>query len=506
MSLKKNVVANFIGQGWTAIINLAFIPLYVNYLGLEAYGLIGVFALIQAWLVLLDVGMTPALSREMARFNGGAHSAQSIRNLLRSVEVIGFLLALLVSLTIWGLSGWLASNWLKVEKLPIDVVSQAFMIMGVVAGLRFIENIYRSSIIGLEKQVILNVASSVLATARSIGAVGVLIWIAPTINAFFIWQGAMSLITVIVFSIILYNNLPVSPESSRFSVSAIKSVWRFAGGIAMITFLSFLLMQTDKILLSKFLSLEQFGYYSLAALVANSLFVIVGPIDLAFFPRLTSEVSQDNQSALISTFHMGSQLITVFVGAASIVLIVFGDVVLSLWTQDSDLAKNIAPLLAILSLGTLFNCFMHMPYQLQLAHSWTSLTIKVNIIAVILLVPAIFWAAPKYGALGVAWVWVVLNISYVIFAIHFMFNRILPKEKLNWYVKDITLPLLAAIFVAATLRWLIPNNINQLSWLLALFICAILTFLAALLTAPLVRRPAYSYMLKLMQPYFTGKN
>jgi hypothetical protein len=50
---------------------LAFIPLYIKYHGIEAYGLIGLFALLQAWLGLLDMGMTPILGREMARFTGG---------------------------------------------------------------------------------------------------------------------------------------------------------------------------------------------------------------------------------------------------------------------------------------------------------------------------------------------------------------------------------------------------------------------------------------------------
>ena len=65
---------------------LFFIPLYIKYLGIEAYGLIGIFALLQAWLALLDMGMTPTLSREMARFTGGAHDAQSIRDLLHVSE------------------------------------------------------------------------------------------------------------------------------------------------------------------------------------------------------------------------------------------------------------------------------------------------------------------------------------------------------------------------------------------------------------------------------------
>jgi O-antigen/teichoic acid export membrane protein len=72
---------------------VAFVPLYIKYLGMEAYGLIGIFAILQAWLVLLDMGMKPALGREMARFTAGAHNAQSIRDLLRSIELIGIAVA-----------------------------------------------------------------------------------------------------------------------------------------------------------------------------------------------------------------------------------------------------------------------------------------------------------------------------------------------------------------------------------------------------------------------------
>ena len=63
--LKRNLIANYIGQGWRFLISLAFVPLYIKYLGIEAYGLIGIFAMLQAWLGLLDMGMKPALGREI---------------------------------------------------------------------------------------------------------------------------------------------------------------------------------------------------------------------------------------------------------------------------------------------------------------------------------------------------------------------------------------------------------------------------------------------------------
>jgi len=82
--IKRNTIANWIGQGVSALMGLAFVPLYIRYLGMEAYGLIGIFVLLQAWLSILDMGITPTLNREMARFTAGAHTPQSIHNLLRS--------------------------------------------------------------------------------------------------------------------------------------------------------------------------------------------------------------------------------------------------------------------------------------------------------------------------------------------------------------------------------------------------------------------------------------
>ncbi|MBS1199036.1 MAG: polysaccharide biosynthesis protein, partial [Proteobacteria bacterium] len=41
--LRRNLIANYLGQGWAAIMGMAFVPLYIKYLGVESYGLIGLF-------------------------------------------------------------------------------------------------------------------------------------------------------------------------------------------------------------------------------------------------------------------------------------------------------------------------------------------------------------------------------------------------------------------------------------------------------------------------------
>jgi len=198
---------------------LAFVPLYIKYLGIEAYGLIGLFSMLQAWLSLLDMGMTPTLGREMARFTGGTHSAQSIRDLLRSIEFITFGIALLIAGGIALGSNWIATHWLQAEALPVEVVTQAFTVMGVVTALRFTETIYRSSIIGLQRQVLYSTVNSTMATMRGLGAIAILAWVSLTIQAFFLWQAFISIATLTILAAITYR-VPSGEGASRLKPCA----------------------------------------------------------------------------------------------------------------------------------------------------------------------------------------------------------------------------------------------------------------------------------------------
>jgi hypothetical protein len=178
---------------------IAFIPLYIKYLGIEAYGLIGFYVLMQAWLVLFDMGITQTLNREMARFSAGAHTSQSIHDLLRSLEIVTFLLALFIFAIVWISSHYISTSWLSVKQLTLPEVSSAITLIGLVIALRLIEGIYKGCLLGLQKQVAVNIVNIIIATLRFAGAVGVLAWYEANIKIFFIWQAFTSVISIILF-------------------------------------------------------------------------------------------------------------------------------------------------------------------------------------------------------------------------------------------------------------------------------------------------------------------
>ena len=493
MELKKNVLANYLGQGWRVLMSVAFIPLFIKYLGIEAYGLIGIFFMLQAWLGLLDMGMRPALGREMARLTGGGLRVQFIWDLLRTIEFIGIALAVVIAVGIWASSNWFAVYWVTANNLPVDVVTRAFAVMGIVIALSFIESIYVGCIVGLQRQVLLSAVASIMATLRGLGAVGVLAWVSPSIEAFFIWQGVISFVSAAIFAGLVYRLLPTSSGRACFSRAALIGIWRFAAGMMLITLLSLLLHQVDKVLLSRLLTLEVFGYYVLAGVMVGAVYTLGGPIATAFFPRFTELATRGDEHALCTTYHLGAQLVTVFLGSAAIVLMIFGDRVLLLWTSDQVLTSHVAPLVVVLALGALLQGLMWMPFHLQIAHGWTTLTIKISSVAVAVLVPTILWIVPVHGAIGAACAWMILSAGYLPLFIHLMHQRLLPTEKWRWYREDIGIPLFAATATAGLCRWLMPEDQGRFGEFCVLLASSGCVLIMAALAAPLVRNQLTRY-------------
>jgi len=117
--LKRNIVANFAGNIWQAFMALAFIPLYIKFMGIESYGLIGVFAMIQAMFGVLDMGLSTTLNREMASLSALPDRGQEMRNTVRTLEVIYWGVALLVGMVVVAISPGVARHWLNAGALPL---------------------------------------------------------------------------------------------------------------------------------------------------------------------------------------------------------------------------------------------------------------------------------------------------------------------------------------------------------------------------------------------------
>ena len=137
MTFRTNVAVSYVSHIYVAAVGIGVTPLYLKALGAEAFGLVGFFTMLLAWFYLLDLGLSPAILRETARFRGGSLAAESFRRTVRAVELLFLLLALLSALSTAGLAEPISNHWLKASTLEPSTLRESLWLMAGSIGLRF---------------------------------------------------------------------------------------------------------------------------------------------------------------------------------------------------------------------------------------------------------------------------------------------------------------------------------------------------------------------------------
>ena len=179
-TLRSNLVANLMGSIWSAALSVALVPFYIYYLGVEAYGLVGFYALLQSTFVLFDAGMSTTLNREIARLTAVEDTKGRVRGLVRTFEILAWAIALAISSLVIVGAPALGSRWIQPDQLPVDTVVMAIRLMGLVAAIQFPIALYTGGLLGTERHLLLNGINGAAATFRHFGAILVLAWISPS--------------------------------------------------------------------------------------------------------------------------------------------------------------------------------------------------------------------------------------------------------------------------------------------------------------------------------------
>jgi len=478
-SVRLNIFANFSGRVWASLLSLAFVPLYIKLMGVEVYGLLGIFMSMTAFLSLLDMGLSSTLSRELSRMSTDKDSAQEGRDLVRTFEIVYWCAGVVIGILIVLLAPLLAKHWINAGDVGIETVQTALMIMGMSVAFQWPAGIYSGGLMGLQRQVVLNVTRSLMTTIQHGGAFLVLTQISPSILTFFCWQAFVGLITTFVLGVGVWKCLPQSERAAKFDRAYLLKNWRFATGITGITLVTMLLTQLDKIILSKMLSLELFGYYMLAFNIANNLNNFVTPIYSALFPKFTQLVSSGDTLQLACLYHKGTRLLATLMLPVVITMVVFSNEILALWLNDPVVSQNTQPIFVLLLIGTAMNSLMVLPFALQLAHGWTRFSIYKNLTASVFLVPLLLVLVDWYQGVGAAVVWLILNLGYLMIEVPIMHKRLLKDEIQSWYLHDIFKPLLFISVVVFCFNMVMAHQTSQFIQLSCIVMALVISSLVA---------------------------
>jgi O-antigen/teichoic acid export membrane protein len=490
MSLKRNILANYVSQIYVTIVGIVTLPLYVNYMGAEAYGLVGFFAMLQAWFSLLDIGLTPTTARESARFRGGAIDAQTYRRLVRALEGAFLVPAIIGGGVLVSAAAYVSHKWLQIAQLPVAEVQAAVRLMGIIIALRWMCGLYRGAISGSERLVWLGWYNSIIATLRFIAVLPVFIFLGTTPTIFFSYQLAVAVLELIGLAFFTYRLLPVIPHGTRlpWSWKPLQPVLKFSLTIAFTSSVWILVTQTDKLVLSKLLPLKEYGYFTLAVLVASGVMVVSSPVSGAIMPRMARLEAERDFSGLIRIYRQSTQLVAVISGAASVTVALFAEPLLWAWTGNRELAHQATPILVLYTIGNAVLAVAAFPYYLQYAKGDLRLHLIGNAAFVVVLIPSIIWAASQYGGRGAGYVWLATNLVTFVAWLPWVHRKFAPGLNLKWYVQDILVIYLAAAAAGFGLWLLLPQCDDRWRQVGLIIAVGVLVMAAAALASSAARR------------------
>lgn len=455
---RTNVVANFAGQFSVSVIHLVMIPQYVRFLGVEAYGLVGLFLTLQAILQVLDLGLSPTVNREMARNLAVPRASGEARDFVRTFEVAYWLAGGVLGGAVFLAAPFLATHWLQQTTLSHATLVDAVRMMGVLVAAQWPLTFYQGALLGLDRHSVLNAVRVGMSVTSAAGAVVVLASLSASIGAFFRWQVAASLINVVATAVAVWRYAPVAPGRPRFRPGLVRGVWRFAAGITGMTISGLVLTQADKVVLSRVAPLEQFGYYAVAGVLGTGLYAVISPMFASLFPRFSSLAAVGNDATLRDLYRRAWLLMAALVIPASAVMAAFAGDVLLLWTRNPVLVAAAAPLVSLLAVGTALNGLMNVPYALQLAYGWTAVPLRVNTGIALVAVPLVLLSTRRLGALGAAMMWPAVNAVSLLVMLPLTHRRFPGVAQTRWLPREVALPAAASVAVVVLCRVMLPTS------------------------------------------------
>ena len=464
----KNIIANYLGKLWGFFSIFIFVRLYIDLLGVESYAIINFYTVILGLLVFADAGLTATLTRELAR----DISIETKANLVYTFERIYIGICLLIIFIVLISANTLSNNFLASETYSPEEVAYYIRLIGIGVALQLFSTLYEGGLQGLQQQVLTNKVRVVWSVFRS-GVVLLPIYFFPKLDVYFWWQILCNIVLLYVFRYFLFFLL--SNKNSVFSMQLLKSTSKYALGMMGIAFISAINIQIDKLVTSKYLTMELFGYYSIASTLSQLPILIVMPIVVAVFPLFSLSVSQNDTKSIIKNFHKYSFLIIAIAAPVAFCIALYSIPLITLWTGKPEIAHTINYVVKMLIIGGLFLCMQLTPFYLALANGFTKINLYSGIAGLIIIIPLMIYSIDHYGMIGATIPWVFINVSTFFLIGRYIVNKFLPKQVYSWMVWDSLFPIIITILIGITIEIIFKDFNEQYLFIVKSFIIGILS-------------------------------
>jgi O-antigen/teichoic acid export membrane protein len=477
LKTNQNVFWNLLGGLVSGFMIIFATPFYLKNLGFDGYGILSFWLLMQVMMGLLDMGMGATLIRKFANPSSDNFQIKFKQDLLRTIEFFYWGISIVLLLATIIFSDWIGSNFLNSKIYSYTQIVQIVKLIGLALAFQLPCGVYLSCLSGLQKHGKMNAVQIVGTICRHFFGILILNFKGDLI-LFFIVQIFISFFQTAISRSTIWNLIRRdSAPKPEFNLTILKSIWRFSIGMALTSLTAVLLANIDRLVLSRMVTTEELGKYSIAFAATGILQLGIQPFYRAFFPRYSELVSSGNSIQLEKEYFESNRIVAVFIITIGIIGFVFANELFSIWLQktiDFELIRVFRVLIFSITLSGL----MWLPAAFQQSHGWTKLHIIMISSAIIIGSPIMILLIPKIGILGATIVWFIHGVSEITLGLWLMHKRLLIGKLIPWIIDVIIPPFLIGILIVLISKIIYPVNFGMIKSLVWIFTTALIVLSA----------------------------
>jgi len=426
--ITRNILWNFVGQGWLVLLTFLATPFMIHRLGTELYGIYVLVGILVDYLSFMQFGIVDAAVKYMTErlARGEPRRVQEIFwTAMLSQAGIGFAGALMIL----SLSAFLADHVFRVPEGLAQEVRLAVTIGAATFPLSMVTGVMTGTLRAIGRFDLLNMTGIAWGTLQT-GAAVVMLWSGLSLSAILFSNLCMQLLCLVTLGALAGRLLPVTVPPA-WSAAEMKQLLRFGGFITVSGFAGPILTNIEKMFLSAIHAVSALTYYYVPFALVSRLAVIPSSFSSVLFPAYSHFQGKSDMEANRS-LHLRSTLYLLYLfGAPLLFFLFFGHEFLAWWI-GSDFAERSTGILTILSGAALVNASAYPSITLLNGTGRPHIPAAFHVIETVLYLPVCYGLIVTHGLAGAASAWF-LRVFLDMLLLHLASCRTLGQSLLKWY-------------------------------------------------------------------------
>ena len=403
--LAKNFLINLLGKGVPTLAALITIPLLINWMGNERFGLFNLLLITVGYFSLFELGIGRAITKFVSEALASGDQEEELSMLLWSSFALLMLLGVFATILLIVFTPLLIKNILNIPDFLINegiisliYVSLSLPLMLVSAGVHGI-------LAAQQRFDLINLIQIPFGISNYIFPLIILVAGSNNLSHAILSILFARIIVLGVSTLICFRTLPSIKSVPRINIIYMKKVLTFGGWLTVSNIISPLMTYMDRFFIGAVLTLTAVSYYVVPYTIATKLLLIVASLAMVLFPAFSYSKNLD-QKIYLQLYRRATKYIFLILFPVVLLMAIFSYDLLSLWL-GAELAHNSFLVLTIFSLAVLVNSLANIPYTLIQAFGRPDITAKFHLIEIIPYILLLWIFASKFGIVGVAAAWLV---------------------------------------------------------------------------------------------------